>query len=435
MTKRLKPSPINVEYNGTKIVGLSVNGADLNSMFIFGIHIPLTKYAIGDDITDNADGIQLWLDDIKGSGRPGYIPSGTYRTTRGFTITSNMGFEIHGAGMDQSIIKGVGLDATEDLLTIDCLQNCVLKNFRLTYSSGGRNLLVFQHTGPTTSVRHEFERLHISNAINGVGFICNNLELSKFRQIYIYGCLDGFVGNNTGNGSGFAASCVSNRLEQVRVLSCRGKGMEFANWAMTTIDHSQVLQCGKTVAPDGSGTLTVGHTAQINIMGSCNGFTLIHPDVEEYAVISGAQVFEKLTNGIQLSGTNHKLETPNLIGLNNPWKAVSANDFIVESPRIVSCQNNGSADTASSRVVAIIPRQFTNSGPSTSIIGGGGSGYTGSPAAMSVSGTTVTFRLPKLTTTQRDALVGATAGDEIFNTTLNKKQVHNGTTWETITSA
>lgn len=47
MTKRIKTPPINIEYNGAKIVGLSVNGADLNSMFIFGVHIPLTKRCIG----------------------------------------------------------------------------------------------------------------------------------------------------------------------------------------------------------------------------------------------------------------------------------------------------------------------------------------------------------------------------------------------------
>lgn len=396
--------------------------------------VSLAKYAVGDDATDNAEGIDLWLQQVQASGT-GYIPAGTYCTSRGFNITSSNSIRIFGEGMDRSIIKGIGLAADEDLLSIDCLQNLSLENFRLTFAGGGRHLLNFQHTGPSTSVRHSFKRLHLSNALAGAGLIANNMELSRFEHVYIYGCLDGFLGNNTGNGSGFAASCVSNLLSQVRVLSCKGRGMEFQNWAMTTLDHCQVLQCGKTVAGDGSGTLTPGHVAQINVMGSCNGFSLVHPDVEEYAVISGSQVFERLTTGIQLSGTNHSVDTPNLIGLNNPGKTVSANDFVLTLPRIVSCTNNWSIDSASARAVLIVPRQVSNSGPSTTVLGGSGSGYTNNPAAMSIAGTGATFRLPKLTTTQRDALAGYTAGDEIYNTTLNKKQVYNGVTWETVTSA
>lgn len=396
--------------------------------------IPLSHYAVGDDFTDNAEGIAQWLQKLIETGKKGYIPSGTYRTSRGFSLNSNVGVEIYGDGMDKSIIKGVNLPSDEDLFTIDVLQNFVLEDLRLTFSGGGRNILNFQHTGPTTSVRHTFKRLHISNALAGAGVVANNMELSRFEHVYIYGCLDGFLANNTGNGSGFAASCVSNILEQIRVLSCKGKGMEFQNWAMTTLDHCQVLQCGKTVATDGSGTLTPGHVAQINIMGSCNGFTLIHPDVEEYAVISGSQVFEKLTTGIQLSGTNHSVDTPNLVGMNYPGKTVSANDFVLTSPRIVSCTNNWSIDSASARSVLIIPRQVSNSGPSTTVIGGSGSGYTNSPSGISIAGTGATFRLPKLSTTQRDALSGVSSGDEIYNTTLNKKQVYNGTAWETVTS-
>lgn len=404
-------------------------------LYLFGVHLPLSQYAIGDDATDNGDDIIRWINDLKITGKPGYVPAGTFRTSKGFGFSSTIGVEIHGAGMDRAIIKGVGLAADEDLLSIDCLQNLVLENFRLTLASGGRHLLNFQHTGTSTSVRHKFKRLHLSNATNGAGFVANNLEQSSFEHVYIYGCQDGFLGNNTGNGSGYAASCVSNILLQVRVLFCKGRGMEFQNWAMSTLDHCQVLQCGKTVAADGSGTLTPGHVAQINVMGSCNGFTLIHPDVEEYAVISGAQVLERLTTGIQLSGTNHTVDTPNLFGLGTPGKTVSANDFILIAPRIVSCTNNWNIDAASARVVLIIPRQVSNSGPSTTIIGGGSSGYTNSPAAISVSGTSSTFRPPKLTTTQRDALVGCQAGDEIFNSTLNKKQFYNGGAWETVTSA
>lgn len=45
------------------------------------------------------------------------------------------------------------------------------------------------------------------------------------------------------------------------------------------------------------------------------------------------------------------------------------------------------------------------------------------------------FVHPNLTTAQSTAQSGTAKGTTIFNTTLNKLQVYNGTTWETITSA
>jgi hypothetical protein len=43
--------------------------------------------------------------------------------------------------------------------------------------------------------------------------------------------------------------------------------------------------------------------------------------------------------------------------------------------------------------------------------------------------------LPKVTTTNRDNLNNLTAGAVIYNTTLNKIQVHTGSGWETVTSS
>ena len=42
---------------------------------------------------------------------------------------------------------------------------------------------------------------------------------------------------------------------------------------------------------------------------------------------------------------------------------------------------------------------------------------------------------PKVTTSQRNSLVDLTSGAMIYNTSLNKLQVYNGSAWETITSS
>lgn len=38
--------------------------------------------------------------------------------------------------------------------------------------------------------------------------------------------------------------------------------------------------------------------------------------------------------------------------------------------------------------------------------------------------------LPRLTTTQRDALTGVSVGEPLFNTTTDTIQLYNGTTWD-----
>ena len=66
-------------------------------------------------------------------------------------------------------------------------------------------------------------------------------------------------------------------------------------------------------------------------------------------------------------------------------------------------------------------------------------GIAGSKIAPDFSGVNaVTTRFmvpPKITTTQRGNLTGLVSGAFIYNTTLNKLQVYNGSAWETVTSS
>ena len=45
------------------------------------------------------------------------------------------------------------------------------------------------------------------------------------------------------------------------------------------------------------------------------------------------------------------------------------------------------------------------------------------------------FYPPQYTTTTRNALTGISAGLVIYNTTTNKLNMYNGSTWEAVTSA
>lgn len=55
-------------------------------------------------------------------------------------------------------------------------------------------------------------------------------------------------------------------------------------------------------------------------------------------------------------------------------------------------------------------------------------------ARLEITSTTKGFRPPRLTTTQRDAIINPGSGLLIHNTTTNKLNIYT-TTWETVTSA
>jgi hypothetical protein len=63
-----------------------------------------------------------------------------------------------------------------------------------------------------------------------------------------------------------------------------------------------------------------------------------------------------------------------------------------------------------------------------------GSSVINSKAKLQVDSTTQGFLPPRMTTTQRNAITSVPAGLMIYNTSLNKLNVYNGTTWETVTS-
>ena len=60
-----------------------------------------------------------------------------------------------------------------------------------------------------------------------------------------------------------------------------------------------------------------------------------------------------------------------------------------------------------------------------------GSGYTGADASavLQADSTTQGFLPPRMTTTERDAITTPAAGLMVYNTTTNKAQCYNGTTW------
>jgi hypothetical protein len=89
---------------------------------------------------------------------------------------------------------------------------------------------------------------------------------------------------------------------------------------------------------------------------------------------------------------------------------------------IVQAANNGN------RSICLRPLQSVLIGDITT---GNGTVYN---AILRCDSTDKGFMPPRMTTTQKNAIASPTAGLMVFDTTLVKLCVHNGTTWETITS-
>jgi len=63
-----------------------------------------------------------------------------------------------------------------------------------------------------------------------------------------------------------------------------------------------------------------------------------------------------------------------------------------------------------------------------------GDSNTNNKAIVTMNSTTKGFSPPRMTTTQKNAITGPTEGLVLYDLTLHKLCVYNGTTWETVTS-
>jgi len=106
----------------------------------------------------------------------------------------------------------------------------------------------------------------------------------------------------------------------------------------------------------------------------------------------------------------------NVIQTGAATKEFTLNDIALTSGRIPYTTTNGRLTDVSTFVV--------NSGNV-----GIGTGSPSASALLDVSSTTKGALMPRMTTTQRDAISSPATGLELFNTTTNTKQIYDGTRW------
>ena len=101
---------------------------------------------------------------------------------------------------------------------------------------------------------------------------------------------------------------------------------------------------------------------------------------------------------------------------------------------IIGANVSGLATSLSNTIILAegdgVIRYYCNSAGSTGI----GTTSPSASAKLDVSSTTQGVLLPRMTTTQKNAIASPTEGLEVYDLTLKKKCFYNGTAWETITS-
>lgn len=74
---------------------------------------------VGDDSTDNDTAFSAFINAIVATGRPGYIPAGTYRITNAFaSVTPGLSFRLYGDGR-RSVIKRMSSSLLEPVLVVN----------------------------------------------------------------------------------------------------------------------------------------------------------------------------------------------------------------------------------------------------------------------------------------------------------------------------
>jgi hypothetical protein len=255
-----------------------------------------------------------------------------------------------------------------------------------------------------------------------------SVATSYFRQ-YSASASGTVLGNSVGNLSTFFSNFASNfaigtlnggnlilgtaNTERMRIHSTSGNVL-----IGTTTDAGYKLDVNGTTRLLGTtfgGEINGPSNFYIN--GSSNGAGTIYLRPATLSV-SGAAIFTSSTTpqaGINVTGASNSTGA-------NYWEiGTDANAYFINALNRSSGNYNKPAYIDAQRLVL-------NSGSAGSVLIGTSTDIASS--RLTVASTTQGFLPPRMTTTQRDAISSPATGLIIFDTTVNKVSVYNGTTWK-----
>jgi hypothetical protein len=194
-----------------------------------------------------------------------------------------------------------------------------------------------------------------------------------------------------------------------------------------------------------SGTLTLGGTLAI-----ANGGTGATTLTSGYLVkgngtsaVSASLVYDTGTNiGIGTTTPDQKLTVDGSVkaGLGTSQSVLGLKEILFYNTSISEALVKSADDSSTFDSIGIskdVVRFLTQNAERVRIDGSGnvGVGATANASAiLDVQSTTKGFRLPNMTTVQKNAISSPAAGLMVFDTTLSKACVYSGAAWQTITS-
>lgn len=138
-------------------------------------------------------------------------------------------------------------------------------------------------------------------------------------------------------------------------------------------------------------------------------------DDTNFGTMTGPVNWAVTTNSLAINITNNG--TQGSIAVAHNATLASAKSAVVISSNSAQSAGNALLEVKSTSASSAIPAVLINDA------GVGGA------ALKVVSTTKPSHSAPSMTTTQRNAMTGVSAGDEIYNTTIGRKEIYNGTNW------
>lgn len=271
--------------------------------------------------------------------------------------------------------------------------------------------------------------------VNGMTIGFGKYQGSNTNSAFGYNAL------NTSTGGLYNTAIGSNALNNLTNGLANTAIGEMSLGALTTgANNIGIGRQSLTATSNGQGNIGIGDFS-LTSMGTANGNTAIGQNALYNNILGSSNV--AIGNSALVAtkgGSNTGVGT--YVGYN--LTTGTANTIIGyytalgittgSKNTIIGANISGLATTLSNTIILAdgdgVIRYYCNSAGSTGI----GTSTPSSKAILDLTSTTKGLLLPRMTTTQRDAITSPDAGLIIYNTTSNKLNFYNGSAWEVVTS-
>lgn len=421
--------------------------------------ISITDYgAVGDGSTDNTAAIQAACDALT-SGGILYFPAGSYKFTAKLAFEGVDGVTLQGAGNNTILLPYGALDSALELLDCDYprISNLQINGINMTGTGPGVVLDGSSHG-----------RIEGCKILNTPGY---GVKLGQFSSVSgsYFNILDGNHFFNCGRlmDATDAANIYSgSEASETKIIGgecqsspgtgwlidgangCTGLGASFEGNSKTGVKVGTVSNAGEVslfgCRFEGAGVMErgilIGNANSTLLVMGCHMTSCTVSDIDN-TVASSKVAWLNITPSTTPAGNSVGLKVRNANGVDlgalNITETGGAPTVQGPSLKIQSSSNDLQLESATD-IISSLAAVLRFSGNSRVDTSGSSTLYLGSSSNTLIADAPLScasrFIPQKVSTAQRDALTSVASGTLVYNTTTNKMNFYNGSTWEEVTS-